>query len=68
MDFNIRLNIGDTVSTINIEANTFFEAINKAQQLYEIMGMDSDNMSLCIKKIANNRIVYPETKREWIVK
>ena len=31
MNFNIRLNIGDTVSTINIEANTFFEAINKAQ-------------------------------------
>lgn len=66
MNFNINLNIGDRTSTINVEANTFIDAINKAKKLYEIMELDSENLNLHISKSINNNTIYQKKREKWV--
>ena len=63
MNFNINLNIGNKTSTINVEANTFIDAINKAKQLYEMMELDSENLNLHISKSINSDAIYQKNER-----
>ena len=67
MNFNINLNIGDKTSTINVEANTFIDAINKAKQLYEMMELDSENLNLHISKSINSDTIYQKKREKWVV-
>lgn len=66
MNFNINLNIGDKTSTINVEANTFIDAINKAKQLYEMMELDSENLNLHISKSINSDTIYQKKREKWV--
>ena len=63
MNFNINLNIGNKTSTINVEANTFIDAINKAKQLYQMMELDSENLNLHISKSINSDAIYQKNER-----
>lgn len=67
MNFNINLNIGDKTSTINVEADTFIDAINKAKQLYEIMELDSENINLHISKSIDSDTIYQKKRVKWVV-